>query len=228
MELSSRLKTVADMVKYPTMADIGTDHGYVPIYLHKHKKITKALACDINKGPLAKAKENVQKNHAENVIETRLGSGLLPVSPYEVESVVIAGMGGMLIIQILEVSKEVVRTMKELILSPHSDVAEVRRYLHQIGFSIADERMVKDDGKYYVFLRAVFESEVYEREIDYLFGHILLKKKDTVLREMLEKERMKLQLVERNLCDAKTKNANLRLLEIRKQQEQVKEALECL
>ena len=95
MDISKRLRTVASLVRCETMADIGTDHGYVPLYLYEQGKIKKALACDLNPGPLEKARENIQKMGAGQVIETRLGSGLTPVAPGEVECAVIAGMGGM-------------------------------------------------------------------------------------------------------------------------------------
>src|SRR5699024_8275793 len=94
MEISKRLRTVAELVSGRTVADIGTDHGYVPLYLYEQGKIEKALACDINRGPLEKAKENIASAKAERVVEARLGSGLTPVRIGEVESAVIAGMGG--------------------------------------------------------------------------------------------------------------------------------------
>ena len=97
MDISKRLQAVAGLVTRRSMADIGTDHGYVPLYLYEQRKIDRALACDLNKGPLEKAKENIAAMGAGGAIETRLGSGLLPVHTGEVESAVIAGMGGMLI-----------------------------------------------------------------------------------------------------------------------------------
>jgi len=127
MDISKRLQKVAALVSYPTVADIGTDHGYVPIYLHKMGKVKKALACDVRKGPLEKAKENILLFQAQDDIETRLGSGLVPINPGEVETGVIAGMGGMLTVRILKDSPEVVASLKELILAPQHDVDEVRR-----------------------------------------------------------------------------------------------------
>ena len=102
MELSKRLEMVAGLVTQERIADIGTDHGYVPIYLYKQGRIKKAYACDVRKGPLEKCKKNIALYGAEDVIETRLGSGLTPLRPGEAETAIMAGMGGMLIVHILQ------------------------------------------------------------------------------------------------------------------------------
>ena len=158
MEISKRLRTVAELVSGRTVADIGTDHGYVPLYLYEQGKIEKALACDINRGPLEKAKENIASAKAERVVEARLGSGLTPVRIGEVESAVIAGMGGMLICRILADSPQVVQSLRELILSPQHDQETVRRYVAQIGFAITEEKLVKEDEKYY-HISAVYRAK---------------------------------------------------------------------
>ena len=102
MDISRRLELVANLVTHNVIADIGTDHGYVPIYLYKQGKIKKAYACDVRTGPLEKCKQNIALYGAEDVIETRLGSGLIPLHPGEAETAIMAGMGGMLIVHILE------------------------------------------------------------------------------------------------------------------------------
>ena len=107
MELSKRLEMVAGLVTQERIADIGTDHGYVPIYLYKQGRIKKAYACDVRKGPLEKCRKNIALYGAEDVIETRLGSGLTPLRPGEAETAIMAGMGGMLIVHILQDSPEV-------------------------------------------------------------------------------------------------------------------------
>ena len=90
MELSKRLEMVAGLVTQERIADIGTDHGYVPIYLYKQGRIKKAYACDVRKGPLEKCKKNIALYGAEDVIETRLGSGLTPLRPGEAETAIMA------------------------------------------------------------------------------------------------------------------------------------------
>ena len=185
-ELSLRLKKVADFIGEKTMADIGTDHGYVPIYMALNGKIEKAIACDINKGPLEKAEKNIAANNLQSVIETRLGSGLEPVEEGEVQSIVIAGMGGMLMIDILENKREVYQKAKELILQPQLDIDEVRKYIHKNGFKIADEDFFIDAGKYYTVIKALHGEESYENEADYIFGKINIERKNPYLKKYIE------------------------------------------
>lgn len=224
LEVSKRLQQVAAFVSYATMADIGTDHGYVPLYLWKMGKVTKALACDINKGPLARAKENISRMGAEQVVETRLGSGLCPIQPGEVETAVIAGMGGMLTIHILEDSKDVVESLKELVLSPQHDIDAVRKYIHKIGFSITEEAFLKEDGKYYTILRCIPGQEQYETEIEYQYGKILLEAGSSLLIEKLEQEEKQLRKVEEKLRQNPSGNAEIRLQEVTESLRQIQEA----
>lgn len=228
MELSKRLQTVAALVSYPVVADIGTDHGYVPIYLHKIGKVQKAFACDVRKGPLEKAQQNIFLYQAQDFIETRLGSGLVPLQPGEAETAVIAGMGGMLTIRILEDSPQVVASLKELILSPQLDVDQVRRYLHSIGFTIETEQMVKEDGKYYNIMRCIPGEEKYNQEIDYLYGKRLLLEKEPLLKELLENEESRYRMVEEKLQNNDTKTAQERLIQVRERLTLMREALACL
>lgn len=224
MEVSKRLQQVAAFVSYSTMADIGTDHGYVPLYLWEQGKLKKALACDINKGPLARAKENISRMGAEQVVETRLGSGLYPVKPREVETAVIAGMGGMLTIHILEDSQEVVQSLKELVLSPQHDIDAVRRYIHEIGFSIAEEALLKEEGKYYTVLRCVHGQERYETETEYQYGKVLLEAGSSLFLEKLEQEEKQLQKVEEKLRQNTSGKVEKRLQEVEESLRQIQEA----
>ena len=228
MDISKRLEIVADLVSNEVIADIGTDHGYVPIYLYKQGKIKKAYACDVRKGPLEKCRQNIALYGAEDVIETRLGSGLIPLRPGEAETAIMAGMGGMLIVHILEDSPEVADSLKELVLSPQRDFHEVRRYLHKIGFSIKEEHMLKEDNKPYVLMRCEKGEEKYDREIDYLYGKLLLEKKDPVLKELLLHEEGKYSRLFDNLKDNPTENAQKRLPEVEEKLALMREALACL
>ena len=108
MQISKRLRTVASFVtEGNSIADIGTDHAYVPIFLAKEGKITKALAMDIKKGPLERAKTHIQKQGLSDMIEVRLSDGLSAFQKGEAETIIISGMGGALIQKILEEGKEV-------------------------------------------------------------------------------------------------------------------------
>ena len=225
MEISKRLKTVAGEVSCRTVADIGTDHGYVPIYLVKNKLADKAIACDINKGPLLTAKQNIDGNCLTDKIETRLGSGLTPIVIGEVETAVIAGMGGMLTIDILKASRDVVQSLKQLVLQPQLDIDSVRRYVHSIGFKIENEEMLIDEGKYYTVINAVHGEEKPYNNCQYMFGKINLDKKCKVLKAYLTHRLIKLTEIQAGLNKAFTENSIKKLKEVEKDISVYEEAL---
>ncbi len=192
MELSKRLQMVASMVT-PGMrlADVGTDHAYIPIYLTEQQVIPEAIAMDINKGPLERAEEHIKEHGLEDRIQTRLSDGLQKLKSGEVDAMIAAGMGGALVIRILEDGKEVAKSLKELILQPQSELEKVRRYLLQNGYRIIDENMVLDEGKYYPMMKIqpCSEEEVEEYAPEELkYGKWLLQKANPVLKQFLEKE----------------------------------------
>ena len=137
------------------LADIGTDHAYVPIALVQRQKIKGAIAMDINEGPLARAQEHIRAARLEEYIQTRLSDGAEALLPNEADSILIAGMGGELILHILTEGESVCSTAKELILQPQSEIHKVREYLRQHQYKIEDEDMVCEEGKYYPMMRAV-------------------------------------------------------------------------
>lgn len=190
MELSKRLTAVAALVTPGSrLADVGTDHGYIPIWLVKNGRIPCAVAMDVNKGPLLRAEENIREEGLEEKIETRLSDGLKELCPGEADAAVIAGMGGALTIYILEAASRVLPGMKELILQPQSEIAKVRRWLEDQGWQIAEEDMVEEDGKYYPMMKAVHGQQTRMRKIDACYGPVLLKKKHPCLLQYLQWER---------------------------------------
>ncbi|HQD49794.1 MAG TPA: class I SAM-dependent methyltransferase [Defluviitaleaceae bacterium] len=189
MILSKRLSAIANEVPhYASIADIGTDHAYLPIYLYKLNKIKKAIATDINKGPLEKAKNNIMSHQADRIIETRLGNGLEVLKENEVDTIILAGMGGMLIIDILKKRPEIVENIDRLIIQPQLDQNEVRKYLHSINHKIINEQLVYEDNKYYWIMSSEAGKEKYDKEIFYLYSKILIEKKDPILKQYIEKE----------------------------------------
>ena len=224
MEISQRLRIVGDFVTQKTVADIGTDHAYVPIYLHKKGNVEKVIACDINKKPLQKAQQNIKLYHAENKIITRLGNGLQPLQPYEVDSIVISGMCGMLMIELMEQSPNIIKTVKEFILCHHLDVTAVRKYLHNIGYVITDEKMIQEWDNFYTILRAIPGKQKYDKEIEYIFGSILLEKKDAVLKEYIINEKIRLKKIKQHLYDKRTEQSQKRLQQIEEYKKAIEEA----
>lgn len=202
MELTKRMQAVANMVSAGyKMADIGTDHAYVPIFLMENGRIPFAVAMDINEGPLMRAKEHVLESGLSDKIELRLSDGFAELSPGEADSAVIAGMGGTLIIKILKKGWNVAVNLKECILQPQSEIAKVRAFLIQEGFLFIEEDMVFDEGKFYPMMKVqppgtkihntkteVREEDIWtETEIQY--GKYLLQGKNPVLKQFLEREK---------------------------------------
>ena len=192
MKLSKRLQTIADFVKKDAVvADIGTDHAHIPIYLIKNNIISKAYACDINKGPLEKAKENINYYGVKN-IELRLSNGLEKLKTDEADTVIIAGMGGELITDILEKGRRFFESKRKFILSPHTKIDEVRKFLLSNGFEITKEDMCIDEGKFYTVMEVKYtENKEMYSEAELLYGKYLIENKHPVLIRFLKKEEAK-------------------------------------
>lgn len=189
MELSKRLQAVADLVSEGNIvADVGTDHGYIPIYLVRVGKSPSAIAMDVNKGPLLRAKEHITAYGLSSVIDTRLSDGVRALQVGECECVVIAGMGGALTIKILEEGKEIFRNLKEFVLAPQSELSKVRQYLYENEYCIVKENMVLDEGKFYTMFRVVNAKMKEYNKVEMQYGKLLLEQKNEVLKAFLLKE----------------------------------------
>ena len=193
IKLSERLATAASLVSEGNkLADVGTDHGYVPICLVLEKKIPGAVAMDINRGPLVRAREHIRQYGLETYIQTRLSDGVSALAPGEADSILAAGMGGGLVMHILSEGQEVCRKAKELILQPQSELMRVRLFLWENGYCVDDEAMVKDGGKYYPMMRVHYAPEkrgARPSECEACYGRLLLEQRHPMLREYLERER---------------------------------------
>ncbi len=184
-----RLKCIASNVKSGgIVADIGCDHAFTSIYLVEEKLARGAIAIDINKEPLKRAWQHIQESGMEEYISVRLSNGARGLKKGEADTILISGMGGALIASILEESINIIKDAKELVLSPQSEIYIVRHFLHDNGFKIVSEEMVKEQGKFYVVIRAVPGSQHYKDESGYIYGEYLIENKNKILEEFLLKE----------------------------------------
>ncbi len=156
--LNRRLQACAGMVRKDcVVADIGTDHAYLPIWLVKKEIIPKAIASDINIGPLQKAAFNIRRYNAGRQVDARLSDGLELIFPNEADDIVIAGMGGELIADIIEKAPWLKDAQKHLILQPMTCAPELRSYLSAHGFSVKREQAVQDGGHIYTVMQAEYD-----------------------------------------------------------------------
>ncbi|MDO4285373.1 MAG: class I SAM-dependent methyltransferase [Eubacteriales bacterium] len=156
IHLSKRLRTLCQMVTADSrLCDVGCDHALVPLALLEEGRIPSALAMDVARGPLLAAAANVEAHGYERQVQTRLSDGLGAYEIGEADTLVIAGMGGPLIREILEREPQKAQSFRELVLEPQSEVHEVRSALRGMGIGIVSEKMVEEDGKFYPVIRAV-------------------------------------------------------------------------
>lgn len=188
VRLSKRMQLVADMVKEKSVVDIGCDHAFVSIYLAQKPSMEKVIAMDVKTGPVDIAKANVAAYMLADRIDVRISDGFDQLSIGEADVAVIAGMGGYLMIDILDAGKKHLENGISLVLQPQSDIPEVRRYLDSAGYIIEDEEMLIEDGKFYNIMRGIHRGEatVEYTPDDYNYGPVLLKKKHPVLKKYLE------------------------------------------
>lgn len=211
--LSGRLHTVASMVTEGNrVCDVGCDHGFVPVFLVQQGISPSVLAMDLREGPLRAAREHVLAYGLEGQIETRLSDGLHNYKVGEADTLVCAGMGGGLMIRILEAEREKTDSFQELVLQPQSEIERFRWFLRESGCGILDEEILKEDGKFYQVIRASGQgiagvwdgrrrrdmpsfpaacADISDEELCKLedrYGPVLLRKRTPVFLSFLERE----------------------------------------
>lgn len=229
MKLSNRLETIANMVpehaKTGCVADVGTDHGFVPVWLIREKRAWRALAMDVRKGPLQRAEEHIRKYGLEAQIETRLSDGLEKLMPGEADVVVIAGMGGELMLRILQDGAHVRDSVKSWVLSPQSELSAFRHGLEAMGLAIQKEIMLEEDGKYYTVMLAEPGEMHYEQEYEYRYGDRLIAEKSPVLLAFLQREKSQYEQIMAQLEKQQSEGAKARLLEMKQELADMMEAI---
>lgn len=188
MKLDSRLSAVAGLVrKNSILADIGTDHAYLPVFLIENNVINSAIASDIGKGPLDNARKTVEKYGLTDKIQLRLSDGLKNFQPDEVNEISVAGMGGLLISEFIENTKWLKNDDIHLILQPMTHVEELRKCLFDNGFVIDNEVVAKDGDKLYIVLSAYYYSDkTAYTEMDLIVGRLSYNE-DELSKEYLNK-----------------------------------------
>lgn len=227
MELSKRLSAVAGLVSSGlVVADVGTDHGYIPIFLLESGKCEKAFAMDVNEGPLKRARDHIAIHGLSRKIELRLSDGVKALEPGECECVVIAGMGGGLAVKILEEGKDVFQSLKEFVLQPQSELSKVREYLWRKGYKVVEEDMVEEDGKFYPMMKVTKGSDSEYSNIELRYGRNLLKDNHPVLKIFLDKELRSKENILKNLEKQSGEHIEIRKKELQEELSMVKKALE--
>lgn len=222
----NRLECIKNMVsKCNVAADIGTDHGYVAEMLLKDNICHKIIATDLNEGPLNRAIEHLTSLDLNSKCDFRLGSGLTILSENEADVIIIAGMGGELIAEIIETSKNIAHKARELILQPMTTGDKLRQYLYENGFKIIDENIVKEFHHYYFIIKAVPGKEEVKDEIYYDISKIVLDKKDPLMYEYLNK----ILIVNENIIKSIEKNTssdyNEKIVTLKMKNEKIRELM---
>ena len=183
--ISERLELAASFVRSNSkLADIGTDHAHLPIYLIKRGRISSAIAADIAEGPLARAEQNVRLHGLSGNIKTVLSDGLKNVMEHNPNDITICGMGGETIMQIISDCPAVKDPSIRLICQPQSVIPEFREFILREGFNIIDEGLCHDRGKFYVCICAEFDGICREYSpVQLVLGQKNIEKSDKILSE---------------------------------------------
>ncbi|NLT95286.1 MAG: SAM-dependent methyltransferase [Clostridia bacterium] len=228
VKLSKRLKRIADYVPMGTVvADIGTDHALLPSFLVQERLVPAAVAVDVSPGPLEIAQKQVRALLLADRISVRLGDGLTVINPGEVQTVVIAGMGGATIKKILTQSPQVVDKLQRLILQPNVAAEFIRSWALHNNWKIIDEEIVFEDGRFYEII--VLEPGKMELEDDiFLFlGPKLVEKFHPLLVDYLKRQKAGDQEILDELIKSTGQGAKEKALAIKEKWEKIGQVIKC-
>ena len=201
IDLSNRLNLIEEKVdKCDTVFDVGTDHAYIPIKLIQNEKCKKVIASDVKEGPILRAQSNIKRYALEERIETRIGNGLENLMKDEIDTIIVAGMGGILISEILERDIEKAQNACKFILQPMNCSHVLRKWLFDNGFEIFGEDIAKDDNKYYNIFETKYTGNVLKVEdIFYHFGQKLFENSSSLINEYLDYKENKISSILRKI-----------------------------
>ncbi|MGT2887166.1 tRNA (adenine(22)-N(1))-methyltransferase TrmK [Streptococcus didelphis] len=178
INISNRLRNVADFVPQNSkLLDVGSDHAYLPIFLVENKKIQRAIAGEVVRGPYESAQKNVKEASLEGNIEVRLANGLAAFDLEDkIDVITICGMGGRLIAEILEAGKDKLSGVKRLILQANNREDDLRNWLVKNQFCLVAEKIITENNKYYEIIVAEHGQASLSKEA-LRFGPFLLREK---------------------------------------------------
>ena len=229
MHLSKRLEKLMSLAGGGLCAaDIGTDHGMVPIELVRRGAFARAIASDVRKGPLAAASAHVRAAGLADRIELRLGDGLQVLTSGEADVILISGMGGALMQRILTEGEAAAKTAKRLVLSPQSEIPEFRSFLQENGYAITGEAIVCEERKFYFLLTAEPGEQAVWEGADRLYGKLLLEEGGETLTAYVKKRKAVLERILKSLAQAEDQKAQARRREAEEELQLTEEALERL
>ena len=198
IKLSKRLLAIANLIDDNSkVADIGCDHGLVSIYLAMNKQNISIIASDINQNALDNAIKNINKYHLEDKIKVCLSNGLNNIND-EIDTIIISGMGGHTIIDILTNNQEKLNTVNNIIIQSNNDIEYVRRKIVKLGYYISKEKLILDKNIYYTVILFTKGKKKYTNK-EYYFGPILLKENSKIFIERKNKEYTKLVNIKNNI-----------------------------
>ena len=229
MKLTPRLKTIADLVPQGTIVgDVGSDHGYVPIYLVENGICETAIASDINEGPTDNARQAVLEAGLTESIDVRHGGGLLPYKVGEVETVIIAGMGGLLIRDILLERPEMTESVKTFILQPMVAQDELRAWLADNNFRIIEEKLSQEAHRMYEIIVVEHGEMIIDDPLKYEIGVKLLKSEDPLSIVFMDKKIKQIKEIIRGLESSKKEESKLKIPELKEKLKRMEAVRECL
>lgn len=206
MKLSKRLQQLADFIekykKGDVLADIGTDHAYLPCYLVENRIARKAYACDVGKGPYKSSLSTIQQHHLCNQVEALLGDGLDPILDKDVDMISIAGMGSYLMSEILDKNFDYLNQINVVFLQPNANTDHLRKYLFEHQLFIVDEKLVREGYHIYdmMVVKKVDKPFAYD-EYDIEFGPVLRYHQSSLFIEKWKKQYAVYQNIIKDLAD---------------------------
>ena len=200
IKLSKRLEEISSLVPLKArVVDIGCDHGLLDIYLYQNGIVSKIIASDINENALSNAKENIKNNNLEDIIETRLGSGLEVINLNDkIDTIIISGMGAYTIVEILKNNPEILSTISTIIIQSNTKNYYLRKEITKMNYLIEEEKIVKDNNKYYTIIKFTKGYQKYTKKELY-FGPKLLSNSSKIFEEYKNVQYQKLKNIKKSI-----------------------------